>query len=82
MEYEIMMPRLGSSEENATIVRWLKAEGDPIAAGEVILEVEAEKATVEVEAAYSGRLHKIVVPEGESVPVGTVIAIVEEVEEE
>jgi pyruvate dehydrogenase E2 component (dihydrolipoamide acetyltransferase) len=61
-----------------TLVRWVVGEGDAIAKGEVIAEIETDKATVEVEAQTSGMLHKHLVQEGTLVPIGTPIAILGE----
>ncbi len=73
MATEVIMPSLGFDMVEGTVARWLKKEGDPVQKGEPIVEIETEKATVEVEAAASGVLSKILVPEGETVAVGTVI---------
>ncbi len=74
MAGEIVMPRMGLTMETGTVVHWLKHEGEQIAAGEPLLEIETDKASVEIEALEPGRLHKIVAAEGEEVPVGAVIA--------
>jgi pyruvate dehydrogenase E2 component (dihydrolipoamide acetyltransferase) len=70
---EIKLPQAGQSMEDGTIVRWMKKEGETVAKGEVLLEIETDKATVEVEAEQGGTLLKIVVGEGQTVPVLTVI---------
>jgi pyruvate/2-oxoglutarate dehydrogenase complex dihydrolipoamide acyltransferase (E2) component len=62
--------------EYATIVRWLKHEGDAVAAGEVLLEVEADKATREVVAPVSGVLEEIVAPAGDEIRVGDVMGTI------
>jgi pyruvate/2-oxoglutarate dehydrogenase complex dihydrolipoamide acyltransferase (E2) component len=62
--------------ETATIVRWLKKEGDRVEKGEPILEVMTEKVTMELQSTASGTLHRILVQEGEEAPVATVIAII------
>ena len=68
------MPQFGETvEEEITITRWLKAVGDPIEAGEPLLEVETDKATLSVEAADSGTLARIVVEAGQAVKPGTTI---------
>ncbi len=77
-----VMPQLGLDMKEGTVQRWLKQEGDPVSRGEVIVEIETEKATVEVEAPASGVLRKIVVPEGDTVPVGQLIAVIAAPEEE
>jgi pyruvate dehydrogenase E2 component (dihydrolipoamide acetyltransferase) len=72
---EVVMPRLSDSMTEGTIVRWLKAEGEEVARGEEIVEVETDKATVGYEAEVSGRL-SIRQPEGAVVGVGAVIALI------
>jgi pyruvate dehydrogenase E2 component (dihydrolipoamide acetyltransferase) len=71
---EIIMPQLGFDMTEGKIGRWLKHEGDPIARGEPIAEVETEKVTLQVEAVTSGTLSRILHPEGDTVPVGEPIA--------
>ncbi len=73
--HEITMPKAGQSMEDGTIVRWVKTVGQTVAAGDILLEVETDKATVEVESDAAGTLLKILVPEGETVPVHTPIAL-------
>ncbi len=74
----IRMPKLGFDMAEGTLVRWMIREGEAIAKGEVIAEIETDKATVEVEAQTSGTLHKHLVQEGTLVPIGTPIAILGE----
>lgn len=76
MVSEVVMPKMGYDMTEGTIVRWVKQEGDEVKHGEVVAEVETTKVTVEVEAYGSGVLRKIVVHEGQTVPVGEVIAII------
>jgi len=76
MPNPIIMPKLGQMTEDSTVVRWLKKEGDPVAKGDSLLEIETDKATMEVESFYDGTLLRIVVPEGETVPVMTTLAYV------
>jgi pyruvate dehydrogenase E2 component (dihydrolipoamide acetyltransferase) len=71
---DVQMPRLSDSMETGKILRWLKKEGDDVKKGEPLVEIESDKANIEVEAYASGKLSKIVVPEGESAPIGAVIA--------
>jgi pyruvate dehydrogenase E2 component (dihydrolipoamide acetyltransferase) len=73
---EVVMPQMGADMEEGTIVRWLKNEGDEVDRGEIIAEIETDKADVEIEAFESGVFRKVLVPEGETVSVGTVIAVV------
>jgi len=76
MSREIRMPALGQVSDELLIVRWLKNEGDTVKLGEPLLEIETDKATLEVEAAEAGILLQITKQEGETVEVGTVIAVV------
>ncbi len=73
---EIQLPQFGMGMGSGTVVQWLKAVGDTVIAGEPVVEVEAEKATVEVVAPVDGVLLDIQVPEGETVPVRTVLGLV------
>jgi pyruvate dehydrogenase E2 component (dihydrolipoamide acetyltransferase) len=76
MPTNILMPALSPTMEKGNLAKWLKKEGDTIKAGDVIAEIETDKATMEVEAADEGVLAKIVVPEGTAdVPVNQVIAV-------
>src|SRR6266699_581486 len=70
----VQMPRLSDSMETGKILRWLKKEGEDVKKGEPLVEIESDKANIEVEAYASGKLSKIVVAEGESAPIGAVIA--------
>jgi pyruvate dehydrogenase E2 component (dihydrolipoamide acetyltransferase) len=73
---EILMPAVAPSMTEGNIVRWAKKEGDPVKQGEVLLEIETDKAVVEVEAQQDGVLGSILVPEGTNgVKVATVIAL-------
>ena len=71
----ITLPKLGQSEEEGKIVKWRKREGDTIAKGDILFEIETDKAVLEVESYYEGTLLKIVVPEGETVPIGTPLIV-------
>src|ERR1700704_2285402 len=75
MATEIKLPRLGQGMESGTVVRWLKSEGDAVAKGEPLYELDTDKVTQEVEAEAAGVLLKIVVQEGEQA-VGTTIAYI------
>lgn len=74
MAQQVTMPQLGLTMEEGTVFEWSKSENDPVKKGEVLLVVENDKSTVDVESQYDGILGKILVPEGETVPVGTPIA--------
>ncbi|RVD70368.1 pyruvate dehydrogenase complex E1 component subunit beta [Mesorhizobium sp. M4A.F.Ca.ET.029.04.2.1] len=77
MPIEILMPALSPTMEEGNLSKWLKNEGDKIVAGDVIAEIETDKATMEVEAVDEGTLAKIVVPAGtEGVKVNAVIAVI------
>jgi pyruvate dehydrogenase E2 component (dihydrolipoamide acetyltransferase) len=76
MVTEVILPKLGQTMEEGTIVEWLKHEGEPVQRGEVLFMVETDKATLEVEASARGFLRKILVPVGETVPVLTVVALI------
>ncbi|HZO89916.1 MAG TPA: dihydrolipoamide acetyltransferase family protein [Chthonomonadaceae bacterium] len=69
------MPQLGSTMEEGTILRWHKREGDPVKKGEILLEIETDKASMEVEAPTDGALRKILASEGALVPIRQPIAI-------
>ncbi len=78
MAIDITMPQMGADMTEGTLVKWLKQPGDGVERGEIIAEIETDKATVELEAFDSGTLLKHVVDEGETVPVGEVIALLGE----
>ena len=79
MAIEILMPALSPTMEEGTLCKWLKGEGDTVEPGDIIAEIETDKATMEVEAIDEGCLRKILVPEGtENVKVNSVIAILEQ----
>jgi len=78
MPIDVLMTQLSPTMTEGKIVRWLKAEGDVLTSGEVLAEVETDKATMEVEVVDEGILHRILAPEGTTVPVGTPIAVIAE----
>jgi pyruvate dehydrogenase E1 component beta subunit len=76
MPTEILMPALSPTMTEGNLAKWLKREGDPVAAGEVLAEIETDKATMEIEAVDDGILGRILVPEGtEGIAVNTPIAL-------
>ena len=76
MPINILMPALSPTMEVGNLAKWLKKEGDTVKAGDVIAEIETDKATMEVEAIDEGRIGKILVPEGtQEVKVNAPIAI-------
>jgi len=72
----VTMPKLGFDMAEGTLVRWVKSEGDPINKGDVLAEIETDKATVEVESSFTGILNRRLVEQGDVVPVGTPIAVI------
>ena len=76
MPTEIVMPALGVAQESGKLLRWLRAEGDTVAAGEPVMEIETDKVTVEIEAPASGILTDVRAAEGADVPVGQVVALI------
>ena len=70
------LPKLGLNQEESEIVSWLVSEGDTIAEGQPIVEIETDKATVELEATAAGVLGRIVHGEGDIVPINRVIAVI------
>src|SRR6266540_3974857 len=76
MATEVIMPALGLAQETGKVLRWLKAEGESVAKGEPLLEVETDKVTVEVEAPAEGILGGLRAGEGDDVPVGQAVAFV------
>src|SRR5207247_10752960 len=74
MATSIVMPALEMAQETGKIVSWLKKEGDTVSKGEILLEVETDKAVVEIEATADGVLAGVKSHEGDVVPVGTTIA--------
>ena len=77
MEIEVKMPDLSTTEGEVKVIRWLIEVGQKIERGQPLLEVETDKATMEMESLASGTLKKTCVQANDIVPVGTVIAIVE-----
>src|SRR5207248_10881937 len=75
---KVVMPKLSDAMESGKIIKWLKKEGDRIQGGDILAEVETDKADVEMEAFGAGVLRKILVPAGEKAPVGTLIGVIAE----
>jgi pyruvate dehydrogenase E2 component (dihydrolipoamide acetyltransferase) len=71
---DVVMPRLSDSMEEGTVLQWLKAVGEEIAVGDELVEIETDKANMAYEADVAGTLSEILVPEGETVAIGTPIA--------
>ena len=82
MAFEVKMPQLGLTMEEATVTKWVKQEGDTVKAGDVILEITTDKLTSEVESEHDGVLLKIVAQEGEDIPVKGLLAYIGEAGEQ
>src|SRR5215467_13040210 len=74
--FEITMPRLSDTMQEGTIARWLKQAGDAVKKGDILAEIETDKATMDLEAYEAGTLEQILVPEGETVPIGQAVAVI------
>ena len=74
MAIDIYMPLMGLTMSEGTVVRWLKSVGNPVKKGEAVLEIETDKATIEIEAPSDGVIGPILVAEGAVVPVGTILS--------
>ncbi len=78
MPHEVIMPALGMSQDTGLVVAWHKAKGDQVKASDVLMEVETDKSTMEVEAGADGWLTDVRAEEGADVPVGDVVAVISE----
>src|SRR5690242_18029276 len=76
MATNVIVPALGMAQETAVIIRWLKQEGETVTSGEPLVEIETDKARVEVEARASGILARVAAAVGAEIPVGQVIATI------
>lgn len=77
MRTKVIMPRMGQGMEEGVILKWLKPVGAAVKRGDALIEIESDKATVEIEAFANGRLVEIVVPEGSTALIGTVLGFIE-----
>ncbi|HEY0544584.1 MAG TPA: pyruvate dehydrogenase complex dihydrolipoamide acetyltransferase [Pyrinomonadaceae bacterium] len=82
MATQVVMPKLSPTMEEGQLSRWLKKEGDKVAMGEPLAEIDTDKATMEMQALGSGVLRKILIQEGESAPLGQLIAVIGELDED
>lgn len=78
MSIDLTMPRLSDTMEQGTIIKWNVKEGDKVASGQAVADIETDKATMEMQVYDDGTLAKILVKEGQTVPVGTKIAVIAE----
>lgn len=82
MATKVIMPKLSPTMEEGQLTRWLKKEGDKVSMGEPLAEIDTDKATMEMQALGTGVLRKILIQEGESAPLGQLIAIIGEPDED
>jgi len=82
MATKVIMPKLSPTMEEGQLSRWLKKEGDKVSMGEPLAEIDTDKATMEMQALGNGVLRKILINEGESAPLGQLIAIIGEPDED
>ena len=75
---KVVMPKLSDAMESGKIIKWLKKEGDQVKGGDILAEVETDKADVEMEAFGAGVLRKILVPAGETAAIGALIGVIAE----
>jgi pyruvate dehydrogenase E2 component (dihydrolipoamide acetyltransferase) len=79
---KVVMPKLSEAMETGKVIKWLKQEGDRIQGGDILAEIETDKADVEMEAFGAGVLRKVLVPAGERAPVGALLAVIAEPSED
>ena len=82
MPTKVLMPKLSDTMEEGVILKWLRKEGEKVKQGDVLVEIESDKADMELEAYDSGVLRKIVVPDGGKAPIGALIAVIGEPDED
>jgi pyruvate dehydrogenase E2 component (dihydrolipoamide acetyltransferase) len=82
MATQVIMPKLSPTMEEGQLSRWLKKEGDKVSMGEPLAEIDTDKATMEMQALANGVLRKILIKEGESAPLGQIIAVIGEPDED
>ena len=78
---EVVLPKLGFTMEKGQITKWIKKEGDFVKKGDILFEVETDKVNMEVESKGEGFLRKIIIQEGITVEIGTVIGIIADKDE-
>src|SRR5215217_5887737 len=82
MATKVIMPKLSPTMEEGQISRWLKKEGDKVSMGEPLAEIDTDKATMEMQALANGVLRKILINEGQAAPLGQLIAVIGEPDED
>jgi pyruvate dehydrogenase E2 component (dihydrolipoamide acetyltransferase) len=75
MIYRIKLPRLGETMEEGTLTTWHKQVGDHVAKGDLLYCIETDKTSMDIESVWVGQLQEICCPAGQTVPVGTVVAV-------
>ncbi|HEY1015876.1 MAG TPA: biotin/lipoyl-containing protein, partial [Herpetosiphonaceae bacterium] len=78
MAKQVTMPQMGADMTEGTIAKWLKKPGDAVDRGEPIAEIETDKVTIEIESFDRGTIKQLLVEEGATAPVGTVIALIDD----
>src|SRR5919109_474373 len=82
MANRVVMPKLTDTMEEGVVLKWKKREGDAVASGDVLAEIETDKAVMDLEAFASGTLRRVLVREGETVKAGALIAVIGEPDED
>ncbi|MFI5341190.1 MAG: biotin/lipoyl-containing protein, partial [Candidatus Methylomirabilales bacterium] len=82
MPSQVIMPKLSDAMTEGRVIQWMKKEGDRVQGGDVVASIETDKAEIELEAFGSGVLRKILVGDGQTVPVGQLIAVIAEPDED
>src|SRR5881398_2836971 len=82
MATQVVMPKLSPTMEEGQLARWLKKEGDKVSMGEPLAEIDTDKATMEMQALANGVLRKILINDGQSAPLGQMIAVIAETDED
>lgn len=77
MSTELTMPMLGEVMEEGVVTSWKVKEGQSVKKGQIVLEIETDKAVFEIDSPASGVVTKVLVPEGETVPINTLLAVIE-----
>jgi len=78
MQFEMVMPKMGESITEGTILKWLKNEGDVVEKDEIILEISTDKVDSEIPTPVAGIISKFIAQEGDTIDVGVAIAIIED----
>jgi pyruvate dehydrogenase E2 component (dihydrolipoamide acetyltransferase) len=75
--HEVRLPKLSPSMKEGIVVQWLVHEGDAVSSGQPLVQIESDKAVIDIEAPAAGRLVRVVQPVGSRVPVGQLLAVIE-----